>query len=80
MDLHKYLSTLASTADREDFAKRCGTSLRHLQNIAYGYKTAGESLCINIERESSCSVRCETLRKDVDWQFLRNTKLPKLAA
>jgi DNA-binding transcriptional regulator YdaS (Cro superfamily) len=62
---------------REAFAKRCSTSPQHLKNIAYdkkGIKTANESLCINIERESKGKVRCESLRPDVDWAYLRQTK------
>lgn len=73
MDLKTYLYDL-QPEKRESFAKDCGTSLRHLQNVAYGYKPAGESLCINIERESEGAVLCETLRPDVDWAFLRGTK------
>lgn len=58
---------------REEFAKRCGTTANHLRNIAYGQgkKPCGEALCINIERESGGKVRCETLRPDVDWGYLR---------
>jgi DNA-binding transcriptional regulator YdaS (Cro superfamily) len=73
MKLKTYLDKL-STAEREDFAKRCGTSFKHIQNIGYGYKTAGEDLAINIDRESGGKVRCETLRPDVDWAYLRNSK------
>lgn len=59
---------------REKFAERCGTTANHLRNIAYGIggKRCGEALCINIERESGGTVRCETLRPDVDWSYLRN--------
>jgi len=73
MDLKTYISDL-STEERESFAKKCETSLRHLQNVAYGYKPAGESLCINIERETKGKVICESLRPDVDWAVLRGTK------
>lgn len=60
--------------ERVDFARRCNTTYGHLRNIAYDYKPASESLCINIERESKGSVKCETLRPDVDWAYLRGTK------
>jgi DNA-binding transcriptional regulator YdaS (Cro superfamily) len=33
----------------------------------------GESLCIAIDRESGGAVRCEDIRTDVDWAYLRNT-------
>jgi len=68
-----YLKSLITKEAKDDFAKRCDTTFKHLSNIAYGYKTAGESLCINIERESNRSVKCEDLRTDVDWSFLRNS-------
>lgn len=61
-----------SVAEREAFAKRCGTSRGHLTNIAYG-KSCAESLAINIERESAGAVRCEDLCPDVDWAYIRNT-------
>ena len=70
MELLEYIKIL-STSERNNFAKRCGTSFAHLRNIAYRYKRAGELLCINIERESGGLVKCETLRSDVDWGYLR---------
>jgi DNA-binding transcriptional regulator YdaS (Cro superfamily) len=73
MELKKYLFDLTPD-EREAFAKACKTSVRHLQNVAYGYKPAGESLCINIERETNRQVLCETLRPDVDWAFIRGSK------
>ncbi len=60
---------------REKFAWRCDTTVNHLRNIAYGGKSCGEALCINIERESGGTVKCETLRPDVDWAFLRGNRL-----
>lgn len=72
MDLKTYLKTM-SLAEREEFAKRCGTTAGHLRNVSYEDRTCGESLAIAIERESGRDVRCEELRPDVDWQFLRNT-------
>lgn len=58
--------------DRDAFARRCGSSRGHLTNVAYG-KSCAESLAINIERESRGAVRCEDLRPDVDWAYLRGT-------
>lgn len=60
-----------SRAEREAFAGRCGTTVNHLRNLAYTDKRCGESLCINIERETGGAVRCEDLRPDVDWAWLR---------
>lgn len=57
--------------DREAFAVKCGTTFGHLNNVAYGSKTCGESLAINIDRESEGAVTCEECRPDVDWAHLR---------
>ncbi len=72
MDLKSFLETIP-IAEREAFAQRCGSTAGHMRNVSYGYRTCAESLAIAIERETSGKVRCETLRPDVDWQFLRNT-------
>lgn len=62
-----------SVEDRNLLAGRCETTRKHMTNVAYGYKTCAESLAINIERESRGAVRCEDLRPDVDWAYLRGT-------
>lgn len=62
-----------SVAERPDFASRCETTAGHLRNIAYGSKPCAEKLAIAIERESGGVVRCESLRPDVDWAYLRTT-------
>lgn len=72
MDLKTYLQTM-SLRDREAFAKRVGTSAKHLTNVSYGYRPCGESLAIEIERETGRAVTCETLRPDVNWAFIRGT-------
>ncbi len=61
-------------AEAKDFATRCATSVGQLRQVAYGARRAGESLAINIERESHGLIRCEDLRPDVDWQYIRNSK------
>lgn len=71
MELKSYFMAMPMV-DRDAFAKRCGTTRQHMTNVAYG-RTCGESLAINIERESSGAVRCEDLRPDVDWVYLRGT-------
>lgn len=68
-----------SVPERHQFAIRCDTSRQHLTNVAFGRKP-GESLCINIERESGGFVRCESLRPDVDWAYLRQSCKTRKAA
>lgn len=72
MDLKLYLEGLSSE-ERETFAIACDSTVGHIKNVSYGYRTCAEKLAIAIERESGGKVRCEILRPDVDWQFLRNT-------
>lgn len=75
MNLNAYLKSL-SLDERDEFARRCGTSAAHLRNVGYGQKPCGESLAINVERESAGAVTCEELRPDVDWAYLRGTGAP----
>jgi len=60
--------------EREPFCKRCGTTLAYLRKAISAGQSLGESLCINIERESSGAITVESLRDDVDWQYIRNSK------
>lgn len=66
-----------SPAEREEFASRCGTTAGHLRNVAYKARPCGESLAIEIDRESKGVVTCEELRSDVDWGHLRGSSLTK---
>jgi DNA-binding transcriptional regulator YdaS (Cro superfamily) len=79
MSLKKYLKSLTQ-AEREALAVACDTSLGQLNQVAWGYRRAGETLAINIDRESGGKVTCEELRPDVDWAYLRNTKPKKSKA
>lgn len=67
-----YLNSL-DAAGREEFATRCETSVGYLRKAVSIGQRIGEGLCIAIERESGGAVRCETIRPDVDWAFLRGT-------
>jgi len=71
--LRTYLNTL-NDVEREDFVRRCGTTLNYLRKAISINQRIGESLCINIERESAAAITCEDLRPDVDWGYLRRTK------
>lgn len=61
------------TPEQEAFAKRCGTSLNYLRKAISTGQQLRESLVIDIERESGGEVRCEQLRPDVDWAYVRGT-------
>jgi len=72
MDLKTYLEGLSSD-ERAALATACDSTVGHIRNVSYGYRSCAEKLAIALERESGGEVRCEDLRPDVDWQFLRNT-------
>lgn len=72
MELKTYLATL-TLKQRGALAKRCRTSAAHLRNVSYGYRACGESLAIDLERETDGAVTCEESRPDVDWAYLRGT-------
>lgn len=61
--------------EREAFAKRCGTSLGYLKQVAYKERKCPAWLAIALERESNRILRCEQLCPDpkVDWAYLRAT-------
>ena len=71
MTLHDYIQRLAKDA-REAMATRCGTSLGHLLQVAYGNRRASANLAIAIDRETCGRVPCETTRPDIEWGYLRS--------
>lgn len=52
---------------REAFAKRCGVSKGHLNNIAGGSRQASPWLAYKIEQESNGMVTKESVRPDAKW-------------
>lgn len=73
-ELLQYLNRLP-LADQMAFALRCGTTVGYLRKACSKKQRIGESICINIERESDRFVACEQLRPDVDWAYLRSTPI-----
>lgn len=73
MELKTYLKQLDGELERVEFARLCGTSIGYLRNIAYCGRPCGERLAIELEKNSSGAIRCEDLRPDVDWAYLRGT-------
>ena len=72
MDLKTYLRSLVMP-DREDFARRCETTLNHLKNVAYRAKPCSTELAMLIERESGALVKCEESCPHFDWSHMRNS-------
>jgi len=73
--MEKLLAYLNSRSriEQDQFAARCGTSVAYLRKAASIGQKLGDGLCINIERESSGAVPCESLRPDIDWAYIRST-------
>jgi len=67
-----YLNSLPP-ADQQAFARRANTTVGYLRKAISVNQQLGESLCINLERESGGAVVCEALRGDVDWAYIRGT-------
>lgn len=62
-----------------NFAERCDTSIGYLRKALSTGQKIRERLCINIDRESKGAVRCEDLRPDVDWAYLRKSNSEEAA-
>jgi len=73
MNLSKYLESTSAS----DLASTVGISNAYLSQIKSGVRKASSQVCISIERATSGAVRCEDLRPDVDWAFLRGTSKTK---
>lgn len=71
-NLQSYLNGL-SVADQAAFAVRSGTTIGYLRKAISKGQLLGEKLVINMERESAGRIRCEDLRPDVDWDYIRAT-------
>ena len=71
------LSECLKTMDKEGleaFAKRCGTSVGQLKQVAYGNRRASAGLAVCLDRETGGVILCEALRPDIDWAYLRQGK------
>jgi DNA-binding transcriptional regulator YdaS (Cro superfamily) len=78
MDLREFFLPLPAS-EREAFAKRCDTTVKHLLNIVCGDRKCSPELAINIERETKGRLRVEATaprakNKRVDWAYIRGTR------
>lgn len=58
---------------RRHIARKCGVSDDYLYQVLTGRRSVRAERCIEIEKASGGAVRCEDLRPDVDWAYLRGT-------
>jgi len=76
--LHRYLREESRAAGvgntvkaRKRFAKRCGTSVQYLVQLALGIRKAQPAIAIRIEQASYGLVRAEDLCEDFDWHYAK---------
>lgn len=70
--LRTFLNSMTRSG-QDEFAARCKTSIGYLRKVISTGERMREALVIDLERESGGVVRCEPLRPDVDWAYLRGT-------
>jgi len=56
-----------------DLAKRISVAPSLVSQWKNGTRQVPAERCVDIERATSGTVRCEDLRPDVDWAYLRGT-------
>lgn len=75
MELKTFIRAVPRGA-RDDFAIRCGTTLKYLRQVAYKAKPCSAELAIAIERESRGAVTVEEMRPDLSWHVVRGRVYP----
>lgn len=70
MNFREYVMGLAKP-ERKIFAEKCGVSLGHLHNVAYGYKPCTAELAIAVEQHSAGALTCEIMVPQINWAYLR---------
>lgn len=73
-----YLNALQKEP-RQRFVESCCTSEAYLRKAISSGQRLGAGLCIKVDRASAGTVRCEDLRPDVDWAYLRDAGLDQTA-
>lgn len=69
----KLIDYLATGVKQTDMAKAIGVCSVLVHQWAKGVRRVPAEHCPTIERATKGAVRCEDLRPDVDWAFLRKT-------
>lgn len=68
--LRRYLNSLP-LPEQEAYARRCGTTIGYLRKAISTKAKLGDGLVVELDRESGGAVRCEDLRPDIDWAYVR---------
>lgn len=78
MDLNTFLQKRGACVE---MARHLGVRSVMLSQWRYSVKKVPVARCIEIDRATGGAVRCEEMRPDVDWAYLRATDCgPKVAA
>lgn len=67
------LKTYLSEHKQVDLARQLGVTQGAVHQWAVGLSRPSAERCIQIEKATAGAVRCEDLRPDVDWSYLRGT-------
>tara|TARA_R110002124_G_scaffold282571_2_gene457837 strand:+ start:1143 stop:1376 length:234 start_codon:yes stop_codon:yes gene_type:complete len=70
MNLLEYIKPMKA-GEVEAFASKCCSTPGQIRQVAYGRRASAE-LAIRIDKASCGAVRCEDIRPDIDWSYLRN--------
>lgn len=68
-----------SEVELKQFALACVSTSGQIKQVAYG-RRASADLAIRIDMASCGAVRCEDIRPDIDWDYLRNQPAEPAAA
>jgi len=68
--LRSYINSL-SLAEREDYARRCNTTVAYLRKLCSTKVPMGEGLCLRLAVESGFILQPEHMLPNVDWDRLR---------
>lgn len=79
MNLREFLKSMSSK-EQEDFAARCGSTLRHIKRIGWGIKGCSAEMAMCIEDESNGLVTSESLVPNARWHVVRNKSKTTLRA
>ncbi len=67
------LKTYLTENKQADLARQLGVTQGAVHQWAVGLSRPSAERCIQIEKATARAVRCEDLRPDVDWSYLRGT-------
>ena len=73
---HPITKAFKAVGSGSELARRLGVHVSMPSQWAMGHRPIPAERCIEIERITNGAVRCEELRPDVDWAYLRATDCP----